>query len=152
MIDALKTGLRERLAGHKAPFHEVDVAAAEAAIERLESADGQHWGTVWAEAARPFVERGEACEAAGDRAGAGLAYLRAYGLYHAGRYPTINAPAKMECYRESIVCYRKAGALFTPPLEAIEVPFAGRHGEGAHVTFYVRRTGSAAAPAPVLIR
>ena len=116
MIDALKAGLRERLAGHKAPFHEVDVAAAEAAIERLETSHGEHWGTVWVDAAHPFAERGAQLEAAGDGPGARLAYLRAYGLYHAGRYPTINAPSKMECYRQSIVMYRNAGRFFSPPL------------------------------------
>lgn len=151
MIDAFKAGLRERLAGHKAPFHEVDVPTAAAVIEQIESTDGEQWGTLWGNAARTFAQRGAQLEAAGDAA-AGEAYLRAYGLYHAGRFPTFNAPAKEQCYRESIVMYRKAGKYFSPPLEVIEAPFAGKPGEGTLSTFYVRRNGTAANPAPVLIR
>ena len=66
-VAEIKAGLRERLDAHKAPFHVTDVAAARAAIDRLSSVDGEHWGTVWSEAAHPFEERARALEAAGDR-------------------------------------------------------------------------------------
>ena len=150
-LEEIRAGLRERLDAHKSPFHVVDVAAARAAIERLTSVAGDHWAGVWSDAARPFEERGLALESAGDRDGARAAYFTAYGMLHVARFPTPNTPAKLAAYRRSVEMFRAAGRFFTPPLEVVTVPFAGRAGEGDAVTFYVRRRHTAA-PAPVLIR
>jgi esterase/lipase len=136
-IEEIKAGLRERLAAHKAPFHVTDVAAAQAAIDRLESVEGEHWAGVWADAARPFEERGD--------------HLTAYGLLHVGRFPTPNSPAKLAIYRRSVEMYRAAGRAFDPPLEVVTVPFAGKPGEGDRVTFYVRRRANPER-SPVLVR
>jgi esterase FrsA len=67
-----------------------------------------------------------------------------------GRFPTPNSPLKLANYRRSVEMYRAAGRTFSPPLEVVTVPFAGRTGEGDAVTFYVRR--NAAANAPIVIR
>jgi esterase FrsA len=150
-LEEIRAGLRERLDAHKGPFHVVDVPAAHAAIDRLTSVDGEHWGAVWSDAARPFEERARALEAAGDRNGARDAYFIAYGMLHVARFPTPNSPAKVAAYRRSVEMYRAAGRFFTPPLEVVTVPFAGRAGEGDAVTFYVRRQ-SRREKAPVLIR
>ena len=137
MIEELRQNLRERLAAHKAPFHAADRDAAADAIERLQSTDPAHWAEVWSAAAEPFRARGEA--------------FAAYGLYHVARFPTPNHPAKLAAYRRSVEAYREAGRGFDPPVEAIDVPFAGRAGEGDRVVFYVRRRATAT-PQPVLIR
>jgi esterase FrsA len=150
-IEAVQASLRERLATHKAPFHITDAAAANAAIDRLVGTDGDRWAEEWSAAARPFAALAAEREAAGDRAGARDAYLRAYGLFHVGRFPTCNTSAKVDCYRRSVEMYRQAGRYFDPPLEVHDVPFAGRAGEGDRVTFYLRRRPSAV-PRPVLLR
>lgn len=150
MID-FKANLTDRLNTHKAPFHAADADAARAAIGRLESVEGAHWAAVWADVAAPFEVRGHAAEAAGDPNAARDAYFAAYGLLHVGRFPTPNHPAKFENYRRSVTNYRAAGRFFSPPVEVIDLPFAGKPGEGERLIFYVRRP-KGPAPAPVVIR
>lgn len=147
----LRAALRDRLATRKAPFHQVDVAAAQQAIERLIPGDDDLWARVWTAAAEPFEDRARACAAGGDAEGAKTAYMFAYALYHVGRFPSPTCAAKMTCYRRSVACYRAAGAYFDPPLEVVEVPFQGRPDEGNTVTFYVRRR-PASKPQPVIVR
>ena len=105
-LDALKANLRDRLAAHKAPFHVGDPGAIAAAIEALASNDPEHWAQVWSQAAAPFAERALACEAAGDGPGARDAHLNAYGLLHAGRFPSPVHPAKWDCYLRSVAHFR----------------------------------------------
>ena len=47
--------------------------------------------------------------------------------------------------------YRAAGRFFSPPLEVVTVPFAGKPGEGDEVTFYIRRRPGAER-SPVVVR
>ncbi|MGD1068242.1 MAG: hypothetical protein ABR975_15640, partial [Vulcanimicrobiaceae bacterium] len=47
----IRADLRTRLDSHRSPFHVADRDAALAAIDRLESAEPEHWVTVWGEAA-----------------------------------------------------------------------------------------------------
>ena len=150
-VEQIRANLRERLAGHKAPFHAADHDAARDAIEQLTRIDGEMWGSVWAAAALPFEQRAKTLAATGDQRAAADAYLKAYGLLHVGRFPVPSHPAKWECYLRSIENYRAAGGSFTPPLEVISVPFAGRSGEGDRVVFYIRRR-SGAGKLPVVIR
>ncbi|HEY5341726.1 MAG TPA: alpha/beta hydrolase, partial [Candidatus Aquilonibacter sp.] len=150
MID-FKANLTDRLNTHKAPFHAADADAARAAIARLENVEGAHWAAVWSDAATPFETRARERETAGDIVAARDAYFAAYGLLHVGRFPTPNHPAKFENYVRSVANYRAAGRYFSPPVEPIDVPFAGRPGEGSRVIFYVRRP-PATAPLPVIIR
>ncbi|MGA2394587.1 MAG: alpha/beta fold hydrolase [Candidatus Lustribacter sp.] len=149
-IEALKRNLHERLETHKAPFHGVDHHAAAAAIDALRSNEPAHWAETWSRAALPFEEAAQRCEATGDRTGARDAYLNAYGLLHAGRFPSPTHPAKWACYLRSVRNFRAAGAYFDPPLEVITIPFAGRAGEGTQITFYIRRR--AGTKQPVVIR
>jgi esterase FrsA len=150
-IDDTKANLHDRLATHKAPFHAADPEAARRAIDRLESVDGAHWAAVWSEAAAPFEARGREREAAGDLDAARDAYFAAYGLLHVGRFPTPNHPAKLDNYVRSVAAYIAAGRYFAPPVEPIDVPFAGKPGEGDRVRFYVRRP-KAPSPSPVIVR
>ena len=151
LVEALKANLRDRLAGHKAPFHVGDPATISAAIESLTSTDPEHWATVWSAAAAPFEKLAHEREAAGDGPGARDAYLNVYGLLHAGRFPSPVHPAKWELYLRSVAAFQAAGKYFTPALEVIKLPFAGRPDEGKEITFYVRRPAGAK-KLPVLIR
>ena len=150
-LEALKANLRDRLAGHKAPFHVGDPVAIGATIEALTSNEPEHWAAVWSAAAEPYEERARVAEAAGDGDAAREAYLNAYGLLHAGRFPSPVHPAKWACYERSVANFRAAGAYFSPPLEIVTLPFAGRAGEGSAITFYIRRR-TTAEKQPVVIR
>ena len=143
--------LYERLKAGLAPFLRVNEQAAAGAIERIDSADADGWGTVWIEAARPFAEAGEQHEAAGNDSAAREAYFEAYALAHVGRYPTPSHPSKLAAYEFSIANYRKAGQYFDPALEIVELPFAGRADEGQRVVFYLRRPRGIM-NAPVVLR
>jgi esterase/lipase len=149
-LDALKANLHDRLSTHKAPFHGVDASASAAAIDALTNTEPDHWAAVWLNAATPFEEEARTREQAGDRAGARTAYLNAYGLLHAGRFPSPTHPAKWANYQRSVQNFRAAGAYFDPPLEVITIPFAGRADEGKQITFYIRRR--AGKKQPVVIR
>ena len=141
----------DRLATHKAPFHVIDVEAARATIVSLKTTDPAEWAAAWSAAAAPFEAKAKASEAVGDTDVARHNYLMAYGLLHAGRFPSPVHPAKWDCYERSVVNFRAAGKYFSPPLEVHELPFAGREGEGKKIQFYLRRTPSAE-KSPVVIR
>ncbi|HLH76637.1 MAG TPA: alpha/beta fold hydrolase [Candidatus Binataceae bacterium] len=145
-IAEIKQSLRERLKGAKAPFAVTDEVVASAAIERLTSRDGEHWGSVWEAAGDGLYEAACAHEAAGRREQAREAFLKAYGLYQTGRYPVPNHPKKLACYEKSLRSFIRAGIYFDPPLEAIELPFPGRAGEGSRLPVHVRRRRGAKQP------
>ena len=150
-LKSLKANLRDRLAGHKAPFHVGDMKAIATAIESLRSTNAEHWAEVWSNAAAPFEAEAQEREAAGDGNAAREAYLNAYGLLHVGRFPSPVHPAKWNCYVRSVEMFQKAGAYFHPKLEVVRVPFAGKPEEGSEIIFYVRRKG-AVTKQPVLLR
>jgi esterase FrsA len=150
-INHIREDLHRRLEVGKAPFHVVDQDAARTAIDRLRSAEPEHWVGVWAAAAEPFEDEAARAEERGDYPAAMNAYLAAYGLMHAARFPSPTHPAKWAAYLRSIHNYRAAGRFFDPPLEVIEVPFAGNPGEAGQVTFYVRRP-TTTSKLPVVIR
>jgi esterase FrsA len=149
-VEQVKASLRARLADKKAPFYSVDPLLAAESIEKLTSLDGEHWGAVWSEAGQRADERARQLADKGDKAGAMQAFLHAYGLYHAGRYPVPNHPRKDECFARSRASYLAAGAYFDPPVEAVSLPFAGKPGEGTQVVIYVRRRPDV--QQPVIIR
>jgi pimeloyl-ACP methyl ester carboxylesterase len=56
-----------------------------------------------------------------------------------GRYPVPNHPLKERQYERARAFFLRATALDEPPLQVVELPFAGRAGEGDRVRFYVMR-------------
>lgn len=148
----VKASLRERLAAKMAPFHITDVVAAAEAIEAIASLDGADWAAPWLAAGQKLRKQAEEYEVAGQIDEAVQAYFKAYGLYHAGRYPVPNHAAKEECYRLSRECFQRGGLLLKPKKELVSVPFAGRSGEGNQVHFYARRRPVSAPRQPVVIR
>jgi len=152
-FETIKANLLNRLEIHMAPFHlEGNRAANLTAVNALTSAEHESWATIFMAAAEPFEKLGDERAAAGDPDGAREAYLSAYVLQHAGRFPSPLHSAKYESYIRSVANFRKAGGYFDPPLEVVTQPFAGRADEGDAVTFYVRRRKDGPHPAPVVIR
>jgi pimeloyl-ACP methyl ester carboxylesterase len=56
----------------------------------------------------------------------------------------------MESYRRSLESFLRAARYLDPPLERIEIPFAGRAGEGDRIVAYLRKPKNVARP-PVLV-
>jgi dienelactone hydrolase len=113
-----------------------DVAAV---LDRLTSLDHEAWAKAFMEAARPHEERAREAEDRGDAATAEREYLVAYSTYRLGRYPTTNSPSRRDAYEKTAACYLAAARYFDPPLERVEIPFAGRPGEGSTIVGLWRR-------------
>ena len=66
-------------------------------------------------------------------------FLRASGLYRLARWPACNSPGKKVAYAKSKETFLAAAKYFDIPVERVEMPFAGRPGEGNAVIGYFRR-------------
>ncbi len=135
-LDAGKVWLRERVERGLHPIDGLDRAAALATIERLSGLEPEPWAAAWGGLAEDFAERARTTE---DPARRHYLWLQAYNAAFLGRYPVPNHPLKAELYDRARAYFLEATALEQPPLEAVEVPFAGRDGEGETVRFYLTR-------------
>jgi dipeptidyl aminopeptidase/acylaminoacyl peptidase len=135
-LDAGKAWLRERVERGLHPIDGLDRAAALATIERLSGLEPEPWAAAWGGLAEDFAERARTTE---DPAQRHHLWLQAYNAAFLGRYPVPNHPLKAELYDRARAYFLEATALEQPPLEAVEVPFAGRDGEGKTVRFYLTR-------------
>jgi esterase FrsA len=149
-LDGAKAWLREHLQLNRYPMNFDDRAAAARAIDDLTGIDPVSWANTWLAAAVPFALAAHAAKDAGDTVGAHDEWHKAYQFAFLGRYPVPDHPAKEAAYTKTREYFLRAGALADPPVERIEVPFAGRPGEGDKVAFYVVRPKGVENP-PVLI-
>src|SRR5580765_6611504 len=78
-------------------------------------------------------------------------YLIAYDCQHVARYPAPNSPGKLAAYRKSQEYFLKAARYFDPPLERVEMPFAGRAGEGKIAVGLLRKPKRVAKPPVVVV-
>lgn len=138
-FDGAKAWLRHHLEVRRYPLNLIDVPAAVRTIAALEDLGPESWSATWLAEASAFAEQAEAAEAAGDRAAARSAWFQAYQFGFMGRFPVPTHPAKVEAYDRSRHYFLRAVSLDEPAVERIEVPFAGREGEGDKVAFYVTR-------------
>lgn len=146
-IDDARTWLRERLDQGLHPFVGFDRGAATEVIDALEAIDPETWASAWGGRAQTFAARAAATE---DSDTARSLWYRAYQFAFLGRYPSPIHPAKRVCYdldREYFLNYLGCDPLAA---ERVEVPFAGRSGEGNSVAFYVGRPPGADRP-PVVV-
>ena len=128
-----------------APYSDV-----ERIMTNLRSYDRDQWAKAFSEAAEPYEEKGRAAEGVGDLALARENYLRAYGLYHLGRFPTTNSAGKLGAYRKSQEMFAKIVSLSANPPDRLVIPFSGRFGEGSSIIAYLYRPRGHA-PFPLLV-
>lgn len=131
-------------------FEHTEFSVVAGVLDKLTSLDRDGWSAAFGAVARPFEERALEAEAKGDLVAAQEDYLRAYAYYRIGRYPCPNSPGKRAVYEKSMENYLKAARWFDPPLEVVEIPFAGHAGEGDRIRAYFRQPGTDART-PVLI-
>lgn len=139
MPDALSAGqdwLRQRLDRGAHPLDGLDPGAARATIDALTGLEPEPWTAAWGGLADEFAARARTAE---DRRTQHEMWLQAYRAAFMGRYPVPNHPRKQEQYEHAREFFLNATALEDPPLEVIEIPFAGRPREGNRLHFYLTR-------------
>jgi esterase FrsA len=158
--DEVRALLLERARRPRNPFYYTRADEVERALATLDSFDRDAWAAAFSALAAPYEERAAQAEAAGDAAAAQENYLIAYDYCHVARYPAANSPGKRAAYQRAQANYLKAARYFDPPLEVVEMPFAGRPGEGPTVVGHLRKptaggagpgAGEAARPLPIVV-
>ncbi len=146
-LETGKAWLRVRLERRVHPLDHLDPEAAARTIDGLTGLDPESWTNAWGTLADEFVARAEAVpQTAEERA----LWAQAYQASFMGRYPVPNHELKMEQYVRAREFFMRAGELENPPIEAIELPFAGRAGEGDRLRFYLTKpAGVGGEPLPV---
>jgi esterase FrsA len=145
-LAAGKSWLLARLDGGAHPLDGLDPNAARATIEALKGLDPEPWTAAWGGLADDFAAR---ARAASDRAEQRELWSQAYRAAFMGRYPVPNHPLKQREYARAREFFVNATALEDPPLEVVEMPFAGRAGEGDALRFYLTRPAGGPAGPPV---
>lgn len=122
----------------------------ESVLTGVDGYDRDAWAAAFSAVAAPYQTAAEDAERAGDTTLALDNYLRAYGYYRMARYPTTNADAKVAAYRQSQDMLLRASRYLPTPIQRVEIPFAGRPGDGDRIIAYLRVPGQGEPP-PLLI-
>jgi pimeloyl-ACP methyl ester carboxylesterase len=94
---------------------------------RIEDGDAESWQREWGTLAHRVEDQARMALSSGDVAGARALYLRACNYHRAPLFiMEPQAVAFHHYWRKIRSCFRKAAALFAPPIERIEVPFRGK--------------------------
>jgi hypothetical protein len=145
-LEAGKAWLRARLERRVHPLDHLDPEAAKRTIAALTGLDPASWTSAWGALADEFAAH--AAAAAGSPRERDL-WAQAYQASFLGRYPVPNHELKLEQYARARDYFMRAAALDDPPVEAVELPFSGRPGEGERLRFYLARPAGAVEPPPV---
>lgn len=146
-----KQWMHQRLKSRFHPMNALSLEEGPNYIDGVPGLDGQRWGDYWyghGEQARAAALQ---AEAEGDRQGAAALYQKASGLFFMGRFPCPNHPAKARCAIAERASYISASRYWREPIERIEVPFAGKEGEGSSVVVLLRRPLRVQRPKVVLM-
>ena len=125
-LDEVKAEVLRR-AGRINPLEGVRRDDAEQIVQSLTSLDRDEWAQAWCKVGLAHEARGDE-RAKQGAPGDELAeiYTLAFDYCRVGRYPVASTPGKQEAYRHSLRIFRKAAKHFEPPLQVVEVPFAGK--------------------------
>ncbi len=113
-------------AGRINPFERVKKADVEQVLKNLISLDADLWGREWGKFGAKYEAQGDEQHRQGKQQEAGETFYLAYEYYRIGRYPVPSSPEKMSCYKGALRTFLKAAPTMDPPLERVEIPFAGK--------------------------
>lgn len=113
--------------------------------------DREAFTRAFARAAEPYDEAGDVAAIKGDTEAAKGNYLKAYGLFRMARFPCMNTDGKRAAYKRSQECILKAYQWDKIATERVEMPFAGRDGEGTAMIGYLRKPRDPSHPPLVVI-
>jgi pimeloyl-ACP methyl ester carboxylesterase len=115
----------------------------------IKDGDFESWYAEWIETADRISGIADTCLANGDNVSAREAYLRASNYYRTAEFFLHGDPADpriLETGGKSRECFIKAGKLFSPPFEVVEIPY-----EGTTLPGYFFRVDDSDTPRPTLI-
>ncbi|MGA7898572.1 MAG: alpha/beta fold hydrolase [Nitrososphaeraceae archaeon] len=94
---------------------------------RIREGDFESWHQEWLKTAKRIHKYAEDCLAAGHKISARDAYLRASNYYRVAEFLLIDPedPRIQTTWGSSKECFSKAGRLFSPEFEPIEIPYEG---------------------------
>ena len=117
---------------------------------RIKEGDCESWYEEWLKTADRVCKIADKCLADGHNVSAREAYLRASNYYRTAEfylaYRDPSDPRILETWRKSRECFIKAGQLFSPPFEVVEIPY-----EGTTLPGYFFRVDDSVTPRPTLI-
>jgi pimeloyl-ACP methyl ester carboxylesterase len=116
---------------------------------RIVEGDHESWYAEWTRTADRVLAAADAGLAAGHRVSAREGYLRASNYYRTSSifmYAPPLDPRMVQAYRRQRDTFRKAAALFDPPIEPVAIPF-----EGTTLPGYFCRVDHADAARPTLV-
>jgi pimeloyl-ACP methyl ester carboxylesterase len=117
--------------------------------QQITPADPDSWHRAWTATADRVFGIAEGCAAAGRAVSARETYLRASNYYRTAYLPLFAAPVDarlVAAFDREAEAFRKAAALMTPAVEAVEIPF-----EGTSLPGYFHRADESGRPRPTLI-
>jgi dienelactone hydrolase len=125
-LDEVKAEFMKR-AGKLNPFEDIKREDAEAVMAALKNLDKDHWAEEWSKIGLGYETKGDAAAKSGT-SGKALAeiYMHGFDACRVGRYPSPVSPGKWQAFQHSLRIFRKASKHFDPPLEIVEIPFAGK--------------------------
>ena len=84
------------------------------------------WCRIWSEEAKRHEQHGAGEASKGRRVTAAESYLRAAIYYHYGKHLFAQPPQEFQAAHDNMLrCYSLAAADTDPPMQRLEVPFAG---------------------------
>lgn len=117
-----------------------------AALE-IDEKDGESWIKAWTDLAARVEDEGNDSLEKGHKISARECLLRACNYYRTAEYGTLpNDPRFDHLWNKSRECFQKAGNLFNPPIEPIEIDFQGKKLPG-----YFWRPDNSQKPRPTLV-
>lgn len=150
-VDEAKAWMLQRLASRTHPMNALPVDEGREWIANVPGLEGPEWGGYWGTLGDAVLSQARATEQAGDAQAAAALYQKASGLYFMGRFPCANHPAKERCAVAEREAYLSASRHWPQAIQRVQLPFAGRVGEGSSVVLLVRRPPTAQQPPVVLM-
>ncbi len=134
----------------QATYGGADFGECTTTIERIGGGSIDDWHHEWVATADRVAGIGDHSAAAGHAVSAREAYVRASTYYHAAYFPLFGKPVDprlIEAFERETECFRKAAALFSPPIEALEIPF-----EDGSLPAYFAKVDGSGAPRPTIVQ
>lgn len=130
-----------------APTGGAEVSECLKAAAMIKDNDEEGWVREWANIAETAANVAGRAMQSGQTATARLAYMRASNYYRAAMFSLPHTDIRLDQYLTlSRDTFHKAAKLFSPPIEAVEIPF-----EGAHLPGYFLSAGQSKMPTLLVI-
>lgn len=101
---------------------------------QIEDFNPDSWALEWPKIAERVEKRGDIAESGNHFVSAREFYLRAACYYRTALTALLpQKPAFKELYARSMACFSKAGAMFTPQIEMIRIPFENTYLPGCYI-------------------